>query len=200
MLTRASIAEPCLQTSYRSIIDRVVKCFEEVSSESSETKFQILSAKVDNLASMMGQFFPLLEGLNLQQTSEKKKSQKFKSNVTPKKMPWDQRTKDPTFTELAGSMVYSSKDSSPKEYKRRETIFNEAEIMERNTQVPSYRKTIPPFKGELKSLKFSEVCHFFKELNSYQSEHNTTERGASHVAWSIRTLLTPPGISDDVFT
>ena len=51
---------------------------DEEESESSETEFQILSAKVDNLATMMTQFFPLLEGLNLQQTNEKKKSQKFK--------------------------------------------------------------------------------------------------------------------------
>jgi hypothetical protein len=72
--------------------------------------------------------------------------------------------------------------------------------MERNTQVPSYRKSIPPFKGELKSLRFSEVSRFFRELNSYQSEHNTSERGASHLAWSVRTQLTPPGISDDTFS
>jgi hypothetical protein len=173
---------------------------EDEESESSVTEFQILSAKVDNLATMMEQFFPLLEGLQIKQTNEKKKSQKFKPTETPKKLPWEQKYKDPTFTELAGSMIYSSKDSSPKEYKRRDTIFNEADLLEGNTQAPSYRKTIPPFKGELRTLRFSDVNRFFKELNSYQSEHNTSERGIAHVAWPVRVQLTPPGISDDTFS
>jgi hypothetical protein len=158
---------------------------DEAESENSETEFDILSAKVDNLASMMVQFFPLLESLSLQKTNEKRKFQKSKPTETPKKLPWEQRERDPTFTEMAGSMVFSSKESSPKDFKRRETIFNQAEIIERNAQAPSYRKNIPPFKGELKSLRFSEVSRFFKDLNTYQSEHNTSERGAPHIIWSI---------------
>jgi hypothetical protein len=88
--------------------------------EETENEIQVLSAKVDNLSSMMEQFFPLLQSLSLQQTSEKKKSQKFKPMETPKKLPLDQRGRDPTFTEAAGSMVYSSKESSPKEFKTRD--------------------------------------------------------------------------------
>jgi hypothetical protein len=102
-------------------------------------------------------------------------------NLSLWRPPWDQRGRDPTFTEAAGSMVFSSKESSPKDFKRRETIFNQADIIERNTQAPSYRKNIPPFKGKLKSLRFSEVSRFFKDLNAYQSEHNTSERGAPHI-------------------
>ena len=173
---------------------------DKAESESSETEFDILSAKVDNLASMMVQFFPLLESLSLQKTNEKKKLQKFKPTETPKKLPWDQRGRDPTFTEMAGSMVFSSKDSSPKDFKRRETIFNQADVIERNAQAPSYRKNIPPFKGELKTTRFSDVSKFFKDLNSYQSEHNTTERGAPHIVWSVRVLLTPSGVGDEAFT
>ena len=105
---------------------------DESESEDSETEFDILSAKVDNLASMMVQFFPLLENLSLQKTNEKEKSKKFKPAETPKKLPWDQRGRDPTFTEMAGSMVFSSNESSPKDFKRRETIFNQADIIERN--------------------------------------------------------------------
>ncbi len=41
---------------------------------------------------------------------------------------------------------------------------------------------------------------FFKELNAYQSQHNTSERGAPHISWALRTLLTPHGVSDEVFT
>ncbi len=101
--------------------------------------------------SMMEQFAPLLERLDLQETNEKKKGKKSRNAETPKKLPWDQRGRDPTFTELAGSMVFSSKDSSPKDSKRRETIFDATELMEQNVQAPSYRKTIPLFKGELKT-------------------------------------------------
>jgi hypothetical protein len=36
--------------------------------------------------------------------------------------------------------------------------------MEQNVQAPSYRKTIPLFRGELKTLYFSEVNRFFKDL------------------------------------
>jgi hypothetical protein len=115
--------------------------------EETENELQILSAKVDNLSSMMEQFFPLLQSLSLQQISEKRKPQKFKPIETPKKVPWDQRGRDPTFTEVAGSMVFSSQESSPKDFKRRETIFNQAEIIERNAQAPSYRKNILPSSG-----------------------------------------------------
>jgi hypothetical protein len=87
--------------------------------ETSETEIQVLFSKVDFLTDMMKHFFPLLGGMNLQETSDKRKSQKFK---TPKNLPWDQRGRDPTFTQAAGFMAYSSKDSSPKDYKRRETI------------------------------------------------------------------------------
>jgi hypothetical protein len=173
---------------------------EEEESESSETEFSILSAKVDNLAGMMEQFFPLLESLRLQQTNEKKKLRKNTNTETPKKLPWDQRGRDPTFTEMAGSMVFSSKESSPKDFKRRETIFNQADIIERNAQAPSYRKNIPPFKGELKTTRFSDVSKFFKDLNAYQSEHNTSERRAPHIMWSVRVLLTPSGVGDEAFT
>ena len=172
---------------------------EGAESEESETELEILSAKVREMSSVIEQFFPLLQSLSLQQTNEKKKTKK-NIQETPKKLPWDQRARDPTFTEMAGSMVYSSKDSSPKELKRRETIFSRADAIERNAQAPSYRKNIPPFKGELKSLRFSEVSKFFKDLNSYQSEHNTCERGAPHISWSQRVLLTPPGASDEAFT
>jgi hypothetical protein len=147
----------------------------EEESEISESEFEVLTAKVDNLAAMMEQFFPLLQSLTLQKPNEKKKSQKFKSPETPKKYPWE---RDPTFTELAGSMAYS-----PKDFKRRETIFDQAENIENHAQAPSYRKTIPQFKGELKSTRLSEVTRFFKDLNSYQSENHTSERGAPHLAF-----------------
>jgi hypothetical protein len=173
---------------------------DEEESENSESEFDRLSAKVNNMSTMMEQYFPLLQSLSLQKPNEKKKSQKFKSSETPKKLPWDQRSRDPTFTELAGSMVYSSKDSSLKDFKRRETIFDQAENIEDHAQAPSYRKTIPPFKGELKSTRLSDVTRFFKDLNTYQSEHHTPERGAPHVAWPVRILLTPTGVSDESFT
>ena len=97
-------------------------------------------------------------------------------------------------------MIYSSKDSSPKDFKRRETIFDQAENIEDQAQAPSYRKTIPPFKGELKSTRLSDVTRFFKELNAYQSEHNTSERGAPHLTWTVRSQLTPTGVSHEAFT
>jgi hypothetical protein len=140
---------------------------DEVGSETSDTEFQILSAKVDNLASMMEQFFPLLQTLKQQKSNEKRKSQKFKPTETPKKLPWDQRDRDPIFNELAGSMIYSSKDISPKD-----------------------------LKGELKSTRLSEITRFFRDLNAY----HTSERGAPHLSWSVRTLLTPSGVSDEIFT
>jgi hypothetical protein len=173
---------------------------DEEESESSEDEVQSLKDRVNYFSSMMERFAPLLERLDLQETNEKKKGKKSRKAETPKKLPWEQRGRDPTFTELAGSMVFSSNDSSPKDFKRRETIFDITEQMEQNIQAPSYRKTIPLFKGELKTLRFSEVNRFFKDLNAYQSQHNTLERGAPHMAWSIRTLLTPHGVSDEVFT
>jgi hypothetical protein len=172
---------------------------EDENEESSETKVQALSQQVRYFSSIMERFLPLLERLDLQETSEKKKGKKPRAAETPKKYPWD-RTRDPTFTEVAGSMAYSSKDSSPKDFKRRNTIFDQAEDIEDRAQAPSYRKTIPPFKGELKSTRLSDVTRFFKDLNAYQSEHNTSERGAPHLTWTVRSQLTPTGVSDEAFT
>ncbi len=119
---------------------------------------------------------------------------------TPKKNPWEQRSRNSTFTEVAGCLAFSSAESSPSEdLRRRQSIFDEANALERHAQAPSYRKTIPAFRGELKSLSFYAVNKFFTELFAYQSEHNTQERGAPHISWPIRSLLTPPGISDEVF-
>ncbi len=44
------------------------------------------------------------------------------------------------------------------------------------------------------------LADFFKDLNAYQSEHHTSERCALHISWSLRTLLTPSGVGDEVFT
>ena len=148
---------------------------EEENEESSNEEVQALSEQVKYFSSIMERFLPLLERLDLQETNQKKKGKKPRAAETPKRYPWD-RTRDPTFTEIAGSMAYSSKDSSPKDFKRRETIFDQAENIEDRAQAPSYRKTIPPFKGELKSTRLSDVTRFFKDLNAYQSEHNTSER------------------------
>jgi hypothetical protein len=127
---------------------------DEEESESSEDEVQILKDRVNYFSSMMERFAPLLlERLDLQETNEKKKGKKSRKAETHKKLPWEQRGRDPTFTELAGSMVFSSNDSSPKDSKRRETIFDITEQMEQNIQAPSYRKIIPLFKGELKTLR-----------------------------------------------
>jgi hypothetical protein len=84
-------------------------------------------------------------------------------------------------------------------YQRRETIFEEAGNLEKSAKVPSFRKNVPPFHGKLKSLQFSEINQFFKELYAYQSEHDAYERGCPHVHWSVRAILVPTGVNDQLF-
>jgi hypothetical protein len=68
--------------------------------------------------------------------------------ITPdaQRKKWDHRSRDPTFTKLAGSLAFLIPETPNEPPKRRETIFEEA-----------LRRNVPAFHGKLHSLRFSEI-------------------------------------------
>ncbi len=59
----------------------------EENEECSQAEVQALAARVNYFSLIMERFFPLLERLDLQETSVKKKSKKSRVAETPKKTP-----------------------------------------------------------------------------------------------------------------
>jgi hypothetical protein len=134
--------------------------------DGTEQKLQNLAVKMNQIADAMLRIIPVVEKLN----QRDREAEERKLVVTPngERKRWNQRRRqDPTFTEFAGPLAFSTPETPDTMLKRRETIFEEAGTLEKSAKVPTFRRNVPAFHGKLKSLKFSEINQFFTELYAY---------------------------------
>jgi hypothetical protein len=165
--------------------------------ESQEEKVERLAQTVEGLLEMFQGIMPLVTKLA---TKESEIEAKMGTPESVERKPWERRRPSPTFTEFAGSLAYDSPEMFPRDrVKRRETIFDESDKLERSAKQPTFRKNVPPFSKKLYSLEFSDINKNFKELYAYQSEHDCHEKGCPHLAWSVRSMLCPVGMSEQQF-
>jgi len=174
---------------------------ESVHSEiASDQRPMSLEEKLEKLIDIVMGMTPVLERLNVKDPTQEENLRR--AVVTPEiqRERWDSRRRNPTFTEMAGSLAFPSPEPINDEVRRRrETIFEEAGNLEKGAMQPTFRRNVPAFKHELHTLRFSEITRFFNELYAYQSEHNAYERACPHLHWSVRSMLMPKGISDPLF-
>jgi hypothetical protein len=131
---------------------------------------------------------------------EEEQEGKIETPEPSTRKPWDQRKGTPTFSDFAESLAFDSPEHLGRErYKRRDSIFEEAERLEKAAKQPTFRRNVPPFTKKLLSLDFSEINKFFKELYAYQSEHDCYEKAYPHLSWSVRSILCPPAMTEGLF-
>ncbi len=135
--------------------------------ESHDMKVERLAHTVESLLEMFQGILPVITKLA---EKENEAELKIESSASVERKPWDRGRPSPTFTDFAGSLAYESPEVLLRDRpKRRETIFDESEKL---------------------------INKFFKDLYAYQSEHDCHEKGCPHLAWSVRSILCPVGMSD----
>jgi hypothetical protein len=132
-----------------------------------------LEEKLEKLAVIVMGMTPVPARLNPKDPTPEKNLRKAVVTPEMQRERWDSRRRNSTFTEIAGSLAFTSPETVNDEVrKRRDTIFEEAGNLEKGAMQPTFRRNVPAFKHELNSLPFSDFTRFFTELYAYQSENN----------------------------
>jgi hypothetical protein len=113
----------------------------EIQAGSQEEQIQRLAEKVQVLTELFEAVLPVVAKLAAQENEQEGKIETPEPAI---RKSWDQRKGTPTFSEFAGSLAFDSPEHLGRErFRKRDSIFEEAERLEKAAKQPTFRRNVP---------------------------------------------------------